>query len=60
MKKSVADTMQQYLTTVRPMHLQHVEPTKYMADIIVPYGVNNVVLDLLLEKIKAHVTRGLW
>ena len=39
--------MQQYLTTVKPMHEQFVEPSKRCADIIVPEGGKNLVaLDL--------------
>lgn len=40
---------EQYYTTVRPMHLEHVEPTKRWADLIVPEGGDNhVALDVLL------------
>lgn len=39
----------QYYATVRPMHLEHVEPTKRWADLIVPEGGDNrVALDVLL------------
>jgi uridine kinase len=49
--KSVID---QYQTTVRPMHLQFVEPSKRYADIIIPEGGSNVVgIDLITGKIKA-------
>jgi uridine kinase len=49
--KSVID---QYQTTVRPMHLQFVEPSKRYADIIIPEGGSNLVgIDLITEKIKA-------
>jgi uridine kinase len=49
--KSVID---QYQTTVRPMHLQFVEPSKRYADIIIPEGGNNWVgIDLITGKIKA-------
>ncbi len=43
----------QYVRTVRPMHLQFVEPTKRYADIIVPGGGHNAVaIDLLVTKIR--------
>jgi uridine kinase len=45
---------EQYYTTVRPMHLEFVEPSKRWADIIVPEGgENNVAIDLLITKMAA-------
>ena len=42
----------QYYATVRPMHIEHVEPTKRWADLIVPEGGDNrVALDVLLGKL---------
>ena len=42
----------QYYATVRPMHLEYVEPTKRWADIIIPEGGNNrVALDVLLGRL---------
>jgi uridine kinase len=42
----------QYYSTVRPMHLEYVEPTKRWADLIVPEGGDNhVALDVLLGKL---------
>ena len=42
----------QYLTTVRPMHLQFVEPSKQYADILIPRGgKNKVAIDILATKI---------
>ncbi len=54
---------EQYYRTVRPMHLQFVEPSKRWADLIIPEGGNNrVALDLIVAKLrsvlageKAHV-----
>lgn len=52
--RSVDSIVEQYLTSVRPMHLQFVEPTKRYADVIVPQGgANHVAIDLLSAKIKA-------
>jgi len=48
----------QYYTTVRPMHLQFVEPSKRWADIIIPEGGNNsVALDVLVSKIESYLGR---
>ncbi|MCP5463792.1 MAG: uridine kinase [Deltaproteobacteria bacterium] len=45
--------LEQYYETVRPMHMQFVEPTKRFADIIVPEGAHNhVAIDILRTKIK--------
>ena len=49
--KSVID---QYLETVRPMHIQFVEPTKQFADIIIPRGgKNEIAMDIIIAKIKS-------
>ena len=46
------EILEQYLTTVQPMHLQFVEPSKRYADIIVPRGGHNTVaIDLLIATI---------
>lgn len=43
----------QYMSTVRPAHLQFIEPTKRYADIIIPEGgYNKVAIDIILAKIK--------
>jgi len=43
-----------YYTTVRPMHLQFVEPSKRWADLIIPEGGNNrVALDLIIGKLRS-------
>jgi uridine kinase len=45
---------EQYYKTVRPMHLQFVEPSKRWADIIIPEGGNNqVALDLVVSKLRS-------
>jgi uridine kinase len=44
----------QYLTTVRPMHLEFVEPSKRYADIIIPEGgFNTVALDMIAARLKS-------
>ncbi|HZS40224.1 MAG TPA: uridine kinase [Polyangia bacterium] len=46
---------EQYYTTVRPMHLQFVEPSKRWADLIIPEGGDNhIAIDLVLGKLR-HV-----
>jgi uridine kinase len=46
----------QYYKTVRPMHLQFVEPSKRWADLIIPEGGNNkVALDLIIAKLQSVV-----
>jgi len=45
---------EQYYRTVRPMHVQFVEPSKRWADLIIPEGGNNrVALDLILAKLRS-------
>ncbi|RYL91538.1 uridine kinase [Sporolactobacillus sp. THM7-4] len=51
--RSVESVINQYLTVVRPMHLQFVEPTRRYADIIIPEGgQNTVAIDLMATKIR--------
>ncbi|MFB0516529.1 MAG: uridine kinase, partial [Candidatus Neomarinimicrobiota bacterium] len=52
--RSIESVVDQYYKTVRPMHLQFVEPTKRFADIIIPEGAyNRVAIDILKTKINA-------
>ena len=54
--RSLESVVDQYLTTVKPMHEMYVEPSKRNADIIVPEGGHNLVaMDMLIERINAHV-----
>jgi uridine kinase len=49
---------EQYYKTVRPMHLQFVEPSKRWADLIIPEGGENMIaVDLILGKLR-HVLDG--
>ncbi|PHX66301.1 MAG: uridine kinase [Gemmatimonadetes bacterium] len=49
----------QYLTTVKPMHLQFVEPTKRYADMIVPRGgENRVAIDLIIAMVHETLERS--
>jgi uridine kinase len=46
----------QYLQTVRPMHLEFVEPSKRYADVIVPEGGHNIVaVDMIITKVRSVV-----
>ncbi len=57
--RTVESVIKQYLETVRPMHLEFVEPSKRYADIIIPEGGYNVVgIDLIIEKIKAYLAEA--
>ena len=53
--RDLEGVIEQYLSTVKPMHEQFVEPTKRHADLIVPEGANNVAVNLLEEKIRAEI-----
>ena len=54
--RSLDSVINQYLTTVKPMHEQFVEPSKRYADIIIPEGGHNqVALDFVMERIRAYV-----
>lgn len=56
--RTVESVIDQYLNSVRPMHLQFVEPTKRYADLIVPEGGANVVaIDLLAVKMHSILER---
>ena len=51
--RTVENVIEQYVTTVRPMHLEFVEPSKRWADIIIPEGgFNTVALDLVISRIR--------
>ena len=54
--RSLDSVINQYLTTVKPMHEQFVEPSKRNADIIVPQGGHNrVALEMVMERVRAHL-----
>jgi len=55
-KRPLEDILQQYLTTVRPMHQQFVEPGKRYADIILPHGGQNAVaIEMILTTIQRRL-----
>lgn len=53
-QRTMESVIQQYLETVRPMHMQFVEPSRRYADIIIPEGHNPVSTDLVVTMLK-HV-----
>lgn len=54
--RTLESVVEQYLTTVKPMHEQYVEPSKRRADIIMLQGGHNLVaLDMLIERIRSHI-----
>ncbi len=54
--RSLESVLEQYLTTVQPMHLQFVEPSKRYADVIVPRGGNNTVaIEMIVAKIQRRL-----
>jgi len=54
--RTLESVMQQYLTTVRPMHLEFVEPSKRYADLIVPEGgYNQVAMDVFMARIESKL-----
>ncbi|MEG1710449.1 MAG: uridine kinase [Clostridia bacterium] len=51
--RSMTSVMNQYLTTVKPMHEMFIEPSKRRADIIIPEGGHNVVaVDMIIDGIR--------
>jgi uridine kinase len=52
--RTVDSVIEQYLTTVRPMHLQFVEPSRRYADIIIPEGgFNTVAIDMIADRVRS-------
>jgi len=52
--RSVESVIDQYLNTVRPMHLKFVEPSKRYADVIIPEGgFNFVAIDMIADRIRS-------
>lgn len=54
--RTLESVITQYLTTVKPMHEQYVEPSRKYADIIVLEGGHNLVaLDMIMQRIASHI-----
>jgi uridine kinase len=57
--RSVRSVIEQWLGTVRPMHLEFVEPSKRRADLIIPEGgFNTVALDLVISRVEQALERA--
>jgi uridine kinase len=55
--RSADSVIEQYLSTVRPMHLKFVEPSKRYADVIVPEGgFNWVAIDMIADRIRSMLS----
>ena len=54
--RTLESVLEQYQTTVKPMHEMYVEPSKKFADIVVPEGGKNLVaLDMIMGRIQRHL-----
>ena len=54
--RTLQSVLEQYQTTVKPMHEKYVEPSKKFANIVVPEGGRNyVALDMILTRIQRHL-----
>jgi uridine kinase len=52
--RTAESVIKQYLATVRPMHLEFVEPSKRYADVIIPEGgFNKVAIDMVADRIRS-------
>jgi uridine kinase len=57
--RTLDSVIDQYIATVRPMHMQFVEPSKRFADVIIPEGGHNLVsIDLISGKIRERLARS--
>ena len=54
--RTMESVIEQYQTTVKPMHEKYVEPSKKFAHVVVPEGGKNVVaLDMIMGRIRRHL-----
>lgn len=54
--RTIDSVIEQYLTTVKPMHEQFVEPSKKNANLIVPEGGKNLIaLEMIINRIQRHI-----
>ena len=54
--RSLESVLEQYQTTVKPMHEKYVEPSKRFADLVVPEGGKNyVALEMIMGRIQRHL-----
>ena len=59
--RTFEEVRSQYYETVRPMHLSFVEPTRRLADLIIPEGGNKAVaIDVIIERIRRQLREVAW
>jgi uridine kinase len=57
--RSIESVCEQYLSTVRPMHLEFVEPSKRYADVIIPEGgFNEVAIEMVAARLRGLLSEG--
>lgn len=56
--RDIDNIMDQYLTTVKPMHYLYIEPTRHYADIVINSGMNEVAFDLVSTKISVLLDKN--
>ena len=56
--RTMADVIRQYLATVRPMHLEFVEPSRRYADLILPEGGHNrIAIEMIVARVQLELQR---
>ncbi|MBR1758372.1 MAG: uridine kinase [Lachnospiraceae bacterium] len=54
--RTLESVINQYISTVKPMHEMYVEPSKKYADVIIPVGGHNMVaMDMIENRVRAHL-----
>lgn len=53
--RKIDDIIEQYKNTVKPMHVQFIEPTKVFADIIIPSGYNKAAVDIVINGLMKYL-----
>lgn len=56
--RSIESVIEQYMKTVRPMHIEFVEPSRRYADIIIPEGHNPVAINMVVSMIRERMLSG--
>ena len=56
--RDIDNIVEQYLTTVKPMHYLYVEPIRATADIVINSGMNDVAFDIVQSKIRLMLEEG--
>jgi uridine kinase len=57
--RTVDSVIKQYLSTVRPMHIEFVEPSRHHADVIIPQGgYNTVAIDMVADRVRMMLAKN--